>query len=50
MSRTSFRVNPHAVVALMSRNSLFETGTASEIWVAARGFDLDGKRKLNTLF
>ena len=27
MSRTHFRVNPHSIVAWMSRNSLLEAGT-----------------------
>ena len=31
MSRTCFRVNPHSIVAWMSRNSLLEGGTKSEI-------------------
>ena len=30
MSRTRFRVNPHSIVAWMSRKSLLETGTISE--------------------
>ena len=35
MSRTRFRVNPHSIVALMSRNSLLETGAKSEVYVTA---------------
>ena len=31
MSRTRFRVNPHSIVASMSRNSLLEAGAKSEI-------------------
>ena len=31
MSRTRFRVNPHSIVAWMSRNSLLEAGAKSEI-------------------
>ena len=31
MSRTPFRVNPHSIVALMSRNSLLKTGMVSEV-------------------
>ena len=31
MSRTRFRVNPHSVVAWMSRNSLLEAGAKSEV-------------------
>ena len=31
MSRTRFRVNPHSIVAWMSRNSLLEAGTKSEV-------------------
>ena len=31
MSHTCFRVNLHSVVAWMSRNSLLETGTITEI-------------------
>ena len=30
MSRTRFRVNPHSIVAWMSRNSLLKAGTKSE--------------------
>ena len=33
MSGTRFRVNPHSIVALMSRNSLLEAGAKSEVWV-----------------
>ena len=31
MSRTYFRVNPHAIVARMSRNSLLEASTKSKV-------------------
>ena len=31
MSRTHFRVNPHSIVAWLSRNSLLETGAISEV-------------------
>ena len=31
MSRTRFRVNPHSIVALMSRNSLLKAGAKSEV-------------------
>ena len=31
MSRTRFRVNPHSIVAWMSRNSLLEAGAKSEV-------------------
>ena len=31
MSRTRFRVNPHSIVAWMSRNSLLETAAKSEV-------------------
>ena len=33
MSRTRFRVNPHSIVAWMSRNSLFKAGAKSE-WLS----------------
>ena len=36
MSRTHFRVNPHSTV---SRNSLLETGTISEVQVTATGLE-----------
>ena len=39
MSRTRFRVNPHPIVAWMSRNSLLEVGAKSEIKVTATGFE-----------
>ena len=39
MSRTCFGVNLHAIVGLMSRNSLLETGTISEVYVTATGFE-----------
>ena len=35
MSRTRSRVNSHSIVAWMSRNSLLETGTKSEVQVTA---------------
>ena len=38
MSRTRFRVNPHSIVAWMSRNSLLEAGAKSEGEVTATGF------------
>ena len=31
--RTRFRVNPHSIVAWMSRNSLLEAGAKSEVTV-----------------
>ena len=31
MSRTRFRVNPHSIVAYMSRNSLLEAGVKSKV-------------------
>ena len=31
MSRTCFGVNPHSIVAWMSRNSLLEVGAKSEV-------------------
>ena len=31
MSRTRFRVNPHSIVAWMSRNSLLKAGARSEV-------------------
>ena len=31
MSRKRFRVNPHSIVARMSRNSLLEAGAKSEV-------------------
>ena len=34
MSCTRFRVNLHSVAALMSRNSLFETGAISELQIS----------------
>ena len=39
MSRTRFRVNPHSIVARMSRNSLLEAGGKSEGEVTATGFE-----------
>ena len=39
MSRMSFRVNPHSIVALMSRNSLLETGAKYEVQVTATGLE-----------
>ena len=35
MSHIQFRVNPHSIVAWMSRNSLLQTGTLSEVKVTA---------------
>ena len=35
MSDTCFRVNPHSIVAWMSRNSLLKTGRISEVKVIA---------------
>ena len=35
MSRTRFRVNPHSIVAWMSRNSLLEAGAKSEVFAPA---------------
>ena len=37
VSRTRFRVNPHSIVALMSRNSLLEAAAKSEGEVTATG-------------
>ena len=37
MSCTRFRVNPHSIVAWMSRNSLLEVGAKSEVQVTATG-------------
>ena len=35
MSRMHFRVSQHSIVAIMSRNSLLETGVISEVdWTA----------------
>ena len=39
MSRTRFRVNPHSIVAWMSRNSLLEAGAKSEGEVTATGLE-----------
>ena len=39
MSRTCFRVNPHSIVAWMSRNSLLEAGAKSEGEVTATGLE-----------
>ena len=39
MSRTRFRVNPHSIVVWMSRNSLLEAGTKSEVSVTATGIE-----------
>ena len=39
MSRTRFRVNPHAIVACMSRNSLFEAGGKYKSEVTATGLE-----------
>ena len=39
MGRTSFRMNPHPLVALMSRNSLLEAGSKSEGEVTATGLE-----------
>ena len=39
MSRTRFRVNPHSIVAWMSRNSLLEAGVKSEGEVTATGLE-----------
>ena len=39
MSRTRFRVNPHSIVAWMSRNSLLEAGAKSEDEVTATGLE-----------
>ena len=39
MSRTRFTVNPHSIVASMSRNSLLETGEKSETQVTATGLE-----------
>ena len=39
ISRTRLRVNLHSIVAWMSRNSLLETGTISEVSVTVTGFE-----------
>ena len=39
MSRTRLRVNPHSIVASMSRNSLLEAGAKSEGEVTATGLE-----------
>ena len=39
MSCTRFRVNPHFIVTWMSRNSLLEIGTISEVQVTATGLE-----------
>ena len=39
MSLKRFRVNPHSLVASMSRNSLLEAGTKSEGEVTATGLE-----------
>ena len=39
MSRTRFRVNPHSIVARMSRNALLEAGAKSEGEVTATGLE-----------
>ena len=39
MSRTRFRVNPHSIVASMSRNSLLEAGAKSEGEVTVTGLE-----------
>ena len=37
--RTRFRVNPHSIVAWVSRTSLHEAGAKSEVEVTATGFE-----------
>ena len=39
MSRTRFRVNPHSIVAWISRNSLLEAGAKSEGEVTGTGLE-----------
>ena len=39
MSRTRFRVNPHPIVARMSRYSLLETDAITEVSVTATGLE-----------
>ena len=39
LSRTRFRMNPHSIVAWMSRNFLLEAGAKSEVWVTATGLE-----------
>ena len=39
MSHTRFRVNQHSMFAWMSRNSLLEAGTKSEVKVTATGIE-----------
>ena len=39
MSRTHFRVDPHSIVAGISKNSLLEAGTKSEVYVTATGLE-----------
>ena len=39
MSRTRFRVNPHSIIAWISRNSLLKTGAISEVKVIRTGLE-----------
>ena len=39
MSRTRFRVNPHPIVARMSRYFLLETDAITEVSVTATGLE-----------
>ena len=40
MSHRRFRVNPHTIVAWVSRNSLLEAGAKSEVCMTATGLEL----------
>ena len=42
MSRTRFRVDPHSIVAWVSRNSLLKAGAKSAVQVTATGLELSG--------
>ena len=47
MSRTCFRVNPHYILAWMSRNYLLEAGAKSEVYVTATGLNITANSKYN---
>ena len=38
-----FRVNSHPIVSWITRNTLFETGAISEVWVTAKGLKQTNK-------
>ena len=55
MWRTGFRVNPHSIVAWMSRNSSLKAGVKSEVWVwtvatIERGFTLKHIRDMTRTY